>query len=89
MLVEPILVILAAVNAWFGWKRNLRVGLAIAFGVPLVLSLVAARFIPIPSEAGGLWMFAIAFVVLTGVSLTAFWAAYAMRQLYSGRERRR
>ena len=73
-----VVLLLAAVSGWFGWKKNMRNGLIASVGIPLILSIVAAFSIsvPAPGEVGKIWVFVITSVVLTGFSLLSFGAAY-------------
>jgi hypothetical protein len=75
------MVILAALNAWFGWKKRIRSGLFASVLLPAVMGVIAAFTIAVPTDAGGPWVFAVSFVVLAGVSLASLGLARCVRWL--------
>jgi integral membrane sensor domain MASE1 len=83
MVALIILVALALLNAWFGWQRNLKAGLAAALLLPVVLALVAAFALPLPApdDVGKLWMFGVCFVVLAAVSLASLGTMWLLSAL--------
>jgi hypothetical protein len=79
MVAGIVIVILAALNAWFGWKKRIRGGWFASVLLPAIISLIAAFTISLPTDAGGPWVFAMSFVVLAGVSLASLGLARCVR----------
>jgi hypothetical protein len=75
MIAEIVVAILAALGAWFGWKKRIRQGLIVSVLLAAIVSLLAAFSIALPAEVGGYWVFAVSFVVLAGVSLVSLGVA--------------
>lgn len=80
MIAEIVITILAALGAWFGWKKKVREGLIASVLLAAIVSLVAAFSIAVPTDVGGYWMFAVSFVVLAGVSLVSLGVARLTRR---------
>lgn len=76
-----VIVVLAALNAWLGWKQNVRSGLAASVLLPAIIGVITTFAIPVPSDAGGPWVFVICFVVLLVVSLASLGLGRLLRGL--------
>lgn len=81
MLVVIFTTVLAALSAWLGWRRRIRSGLIAAVLLPLIIGLVAAAVIRLPTTAGGPWVFVLSFVFLASTSLVSFGLALCLRRL--------
>ena len=78
--------VLAVIHAWLGWKKKVRLGLISAFALSAVASLIAAFYIRVPGEVGGVWIFGVSFSALTAVSLGSLGIAISVGAL-TGRSR--
>ena len=81
MAAMIVTAILAALSAWFGWKKKIRVGAFASVLFAALVALVAAFTISVPSDAGGPWVFAVTFAILAGVSLVSLGVARWVRRL--------
>lgn len=71
MIAAMVVAILAALGAWFGWRKKLREGSIVSVLLAAIVSLLAATSIAVPTDVGGYWVFGVSFVVLAGVSLAS------------------
>jgi hypothetical protein len=71
MAAAIVIFVLAGFSAWLGWKKPARLGLIAAFSLSVIISLIAAFSIAVPSDVGGLWVFGISLIVLAAVSFAS------------------
>ena len=81
MLATIVILFLAGICAWLGWRRRIRSGLLVSTLLPAIIGLIASFTISLPGDAGGPWLFIVSFVILAVASLIAFGLAVGARSL--------
>ena len=69
-MAVPLITIalLVIFHGYLGWNGKIRQGLISAVALSLLAAVAATCFVKVPSEVGGIWIFAISFLTLAAIS---------------------